>query len=218
MFDTLDYHQIGQLLDQFPVPMFALAYRRRSDRFDLICANAALRAALRVGAGEALTELPFLQDDSAGAACRAAIDTGESRRFHAQSGQTGHSLHWDVMVQPSQGADGRIRLIGTAVDLATGQRPNDLVLDDLNYLSSLADLQIENLITVCNMFGTGGLPTGHSDFRLAKLSGICRSVQQAVAEIKHTVREAQTLSQQSSAPAAHPLAESHTIKALGQLD
>lgn len=97
------------------------------------------------------------------------------------------SSQFDTSLNVTSTPDGRDRMVAVCTGQTTHQ-PAIAAFDDIQYFSSLADFQIQNLITTfetyqaCDIFG--------SEQRIAKLSGMCRTVQRAVEDIKKSVRNA----------------------------
>ena len=81
------------------------------------------------------------------------------------------------------------------------------MLDDIQYFSSMADLQLQNLISTFEIFRDRELFSIQNEQHIDKLAGMCRTVQRAVEDIKKVVRSS-NVQLNPSKPPAHGISAS----------
>ena len=196
MFDTDSPSDLAQLFDHFSVPMFA-AERPASDaEFSLLCINKAHEKAsgfrcsdLRGKTlGQLLSAEEALEVNRKYAAC---ADARADLRYRETLSMGKGPQNWDTSLQHIAMPGGRDRVIGTSllVTHQSVQPSNPAAFDDIQYFSSIADLQLQNLITVFEGATQGGMFTDENTQRVAKLNSICRTVQRAVYDIKDVIKK-----------------------------
>ena len=230
MFNTHSADQLAALFDQFTIPMFAAERPGVGKDFRILCNNRAHAAAtgfhdadLRGACPQDL--LPAEEASKMAQRYSECADTRKDLRYlevlHVPKG----FVQWNTSLQYVPLKSGGDRVIGTSFQLDSNADPaqSDNLFDDVKYLTSLADLQLQNLVSIFETAHSGSLFTTESANRVAGLSGICRTVQQAVADIKSTVRRANTRSNQVQDPPSEIAAdapmyaeetESKTVRAI----
>ena len=207
MFDTRSASQLATLFDHFHVPMFAAQRVRPGAPFVFVCANKAWCDVSGVCPADMRNADPsdlLPRDEAAAVQSRFAdcVAAKEDQRYF-ECLTLPHGLrHWDILLQHAPVRSGIDRVIATAMPVLqdTGAANSRLVFEDIRFFSALADLQLQNLVSMFDAAQKSELFCANSSERVATLSGICRGVQRAVEDIRKTVRRAET-------PARHPPAE-----------
>ncbi|MFD2738335.1 hypothetical protein ACFSUD_02015 [Sulfitobacter aestuarii] len=195
MFDTSSPEELADLFDNFSVPMFAADRRSQGERFRLTCINRALERAsgfMRIdGTGADLRDL--LPPDEAEEVNRKYALCADNRcdvRYKEKLTMAHQVMEWDTSLQYVKLPDGRERIVGTAFQIIKSSQDavKTLAFDDIQYFSSIADLQLQNLITIFETAANDEIFNADNMQRISKLSGVCRAVQRAVSDIKEVVR------------------------------
>lgn len=71
-----------------------------------------------------------------------------------------------------------------------------MTYDNIRYFSALADMQLQNLLSMFEAARDQGLFSDDSASRVTRLCGVCRSVQRSVEDIRDTVRRADPAQEQ----------------------
>lgn len=218
MYEMISKVALAQLLNQFSAPMFALERTNLSAPFRFVHINDAMEQVAHCDRHEIIGTLlskvlPVHDHKSIMRYFMHSIETGEVIRFRESFAFSGESSRWDVTLQPILLADGSNRIIATCIqEAAASYLPETPALDDIQYFSSIADFQLQNLISTFETCQAGDLFEGQSNQRIERLSGMCRAVQRAVADIKKSLRNAQyghaiapTPLQSHNVPHTHPM-------------
>jgi len=204
MYDMLSRADLAQHLNQSPTPMYALERTKNAAPFRFIVLNTAMeRAALCRQSdviGKTLSEV-LPADESIAAQCRVShcMDTLVVTQFTDRFTITAQPFAWDTTLHPIRLVDGRQRIVASAIrkDNPTAAQPETVALEDIKYFSSIADFQIQNLISLFETYDANDLLRAETEQRIAKLSGMCRSVQVTVSEIGKSIRAAQAVHQKN---------------------
>ncbi|MBD3665314.1 hypothetical protein [Sulfitobacter aestuariivivens] len=210
MHDLASETDLTRTLNQFSVPMFAIDRGGRHGDFRLTGANKALERACNRSVADMIGR--SLVDLLPAAAARTALMrfaqcTRERSVIRCRDAFAipNRDVRWDTTLQYVQLADGRDRIVGTTIELAPEADMGPvLVFEDIQYLSSVADLQLQNLITMFETFRDFELFTFENEQRVARLGGMCRTIQRAVDDIRKTVRAAQRDHRHIATPALQP--------------
>ena len=197
MFSTRSASQLATLFDNFNVPMFAAQRARPDAPFSFMCGNSAwcavsgLRAADMQGA-EPADFLPEEEATAVQARFAGCAATSEDQRYFQSLTLPNGELHWDILLQHAPMRSKADRVVATAMPVLqdTAADTSRLVFDDIRFFSALADLQLQNLVSMFDAAQKSDLFCANSSERVATLSGICRGVQRAVEDIQDTVRRA----------------------------
>ena len=198
MYETLNTAGLAQVLNQFSAPMFALERISPDAPFLFIAVNDAMEVS-----GE------FVREDVLGKKFGTVLGTRDAAmiehkytrclaqrtilRFSDRLAFLPDHGVWDTTLQPACLTNGHERVIATCVQEAVVQKrfPNTVSLDNIEYLSAIADFQLQNLISMFEHLPAQTLLATQAEHRIEKLSGMCRSVQRAVADINRTAQKAQ---------------------------
>ena len=192
MFDTVPLGQINDLLQNFAVPMFIVERFTPGGEFVLICCNAEMEKLFGLTRGEILGCSPrnFTRNETAGTLARKfalCVEKGCEMRFRETLDVMGRQQPVDFALKSHKGPAQSERVVG----VVTISRPSNrntagkLVLDDVKYFSQIAEFQLQNLIWVFESSEDPQLFTEQNRIRVEKLSGMCRSVQRAIADIRN---------------------------------
>lgn len=232
MYDMLSSAALAHHLNQTSTPMYALERTDSAGAFRFASLNDAMeRAALctrRDVIGKTLAEaLPADESITAQRRLAHCIETLDVSRFTDRFTITAQPFAWDTTLHPIRLSDGTERIVASAIrqDISVTARPETVAFDDIKYFSSVADFQIQNLISLFETYDATDLLLAETEQRIAKLSGMCRTVQLAVAEIGKTIRAAQAIHhknpvlpfEQQSPHFQTTLAKCGTLKALTDL-
>ncbi|MCV3270091.1 PAS domain-containing protein [Roseobacter sinensis] len=197
MLNTASAEKLAAILDQFSVPMFAAERASKKGDFQLVCMNRARAEAtgFEPGAarGRALRDLlPAHQADIVIGRYAECTRTQSPQRYLETLTLPGGVQTWDTTIQPIRLASGADRVIGTAIQVADNVPPSgsQIVYDDIRYFSALADMQLQNLLSMFEAARDQGLFNDDSASRINRLCCVCRSVQRSVEDIRETVRRA----------------------------
>jgi len=198
--------------------MFAVERSDPAAAFRFVFLNDALEGAAPCNRwdiiGKTLAEvMPSDEGDAAARRFKHCIDTREVVRFADTFAFSPEHGLWDTTLQSAVLPDGRERVVATSIQQRTPAQPpkETVVLEDIQYFSSMADFQIQNLITMFETYQAKELFEDEAEQRIAKLSGMCRTVQRAVSDIKKSVRNAQcTHIPIDAEPLARPVFHRHT--------
>lgn len=197
MLDTDSADQLAAIFDQFSVPMFAAERASVQSEFKIVCINQAHAEAtgfepitLRDTAVRDL--LPRTEADFAIGRYAECARTQNSLRYLETLTLPDGVQQWDTSIQPVQLAGGGDRVIGTTFKIADAENTNgaQMTYDNIRYFSALADMQLQNLLSMFEIARVQGLFNTDSAGRVHRLCGICRSVQRSVEDIRETVRRA----------------------------
>lgn len=200
MFDILSTAKLQTLLDLFSIPMFALDRISDTEPFHIVCMNGALetlsqqpRSAIL---GRSIYEL--LPHDEAQEASRNYIkcaSTGNDVRFSEVFTDNGDRYQWDTTLQSVRTTEGHDRIVGTTMRMERHlpRLSDQYALEEVKYYSTIADLHLQNMTTMCDLLAdcSSENMSAEDDLRSAQLMAVCRSVQRAVDDVRHTVRQAQ---------------------------
>ncbi len=197
MFSTLSVTELEQVLNQFFVPMFVIERLSPHSDFSLVDMNTAFvslsgysRSEL---SGQSLSTLT--PDSLPGEAIpffQRCADTRQTVRFAHVYASENREVRWDTTLQYTTNPDQHDRIIATAIAAPCEQTvlQDKLAFEDLQYFSSLADLQLENLSSAFSTATKIARMTPIDEERVMSLHAVCRTVQRNVADIKQIVREA----------------------------
>lgn len=199
MYHMLSEADLAQVLNQFSVSMFAVERQRTAMPFTIICLNEAMQAGLadpdRNLVGCPMSDLlPQKERDILHARlseCAALQDVARFRDCFSLMATTGQ---WDVTLQPARLSDGRERIVATVIAQhhAPDPQPDTVTFEDIQYFSSMADYQIQNLISLFESMEKDDLFETAAEQRIARLGGMCRTVQRAVTDIRKSIKNART--------------------------
>jgi hypothetical protein len=195
MIDLAFDSALETLLNQFSVPMFALDRAGPQDAFRFVCINDALEQggdwpAENVLGRSVYELLPKVEADIAHTRYTQCIDQGGALRYSDRFTTAGRPVVWDTTLQHVALKDGGDRVVGTCIKIAEDlpEAHQEPALDDIQYFSSMADLQLQNLISTFEIFRDRELFAIQNEQHIDKLAGMCRTVQRAVEDIKKVVR------------------------------
>lgn len=198
MFNTLSPAQLQVLLDQFSVPMFALDRVSADRTFRIVCINQTLENVTGRSKTQIIgrTAFDLMPPDEASLAKQhydSCARSGKNIRFSDTFTLRDRRVMWDTTLQHAKSPDGNERIIGTTLPITPSHSPADDVAtyEDVRYFTALADLQLENMATACDLVSAHSSAIPEVEFRVAKLHRICRTVQRTVSDIKQVVRQAQ---------------------------
>ena len=194
MIDLAFDSALERLLNQFSVPMFALDRSGSNNAFSYVCINRALESAGGKPANQVLGRsvhdlLPKLEADIAHTRYSQCAEQRGDLRFRDRFTTAGKPVLWDTTLQHVMLKDGGDRIVGTSIRMTEEgcQAQKDPALDDIQYFSSMADLQPRNLISTFEIFRDRELFAIQNEQHIDKLAGMCRTVQRAVEDIKKVV-------------------------------
>ena len=197
MLDTGSADQLAAIIDQFSVPMFAAERASAQSEFKITCINRSHAEATGC-TPEAMRDvalhdlLPPGEADIVSRRYAECADTRRDLRYQETLTLPHGVQHWDTSLQHIPLASGGDRVVGVAIKLAS-EGPVDgahLTFDNIRFFSSLADMQLQNLLSMFEAARDQGLFSTDSASRVSRLCGICRSVQRSVEDIRETVRRA----------------------------
>ncbi len=195
MLNTSSAEKLAAILDQFSIPMFAVERASDTSDFALVCINRAHAEATGLASegsqGVALRDLlsPKQANNVAGRYAECARTQSPLRYLETLTLPAGVQ-QWDTTIQPVRLASGADRVIGTAIQIAGDSRSEgtQITFDNIRYFSALADMQLQNLLSMFDAAREQGLFSNDSASRVSRLCGVCRSVQRSVEDIRQTVR------------------------------
>ncbi|MBW4706852.1 hypothetical protein KX928_03530 [Roseobacter sp. YSTF-M11] len=197
MFETQSADQLAALLDHFSVPMFAAERSNGEDFFKIVCTNEAhatatglLSTSLRdVSIRDILPEPEALNVNGKYSQC---ADLHSDIRYFETLTMPQGIQHWDTSIQHVPLKSGGDRIIGTAFQVTSDRYAdgNQITFDNIRFFSSLADMQLQNLVSMFEAARDQGLFSDDSAGRVTRLCGICRTVQRSVEDIKEAVQTA----------------------------
>ncbi|WP_298915933.1 hypothetical protein [uncultured Roseobacter sp.] len=200
MFDTHSADQLAALFDQFSVPMFAAERSSAQDDFKIICTNEAHAKASGLSTAsmrdiEIRELLPQSEAQSVIGKYAQCADMHRDLRYFETLTMPKGLQHWDTSLQHVPLGSGGDRVIGTAFQITSDRyaEGNRITFDNIRFFSSLADMQLQNLVSMFEAARDQGLFTDDSAGRVTRLCGICRTVQRSVEDIKAAVRNADTI-------------------------
>ena len=145
MFSTLDTDQLLCTLNRFAIPMFAAERTDKHNQFRLICINNAHSRVTGLDgnavSGAKLSEI-FTAEDAASVEEHYAlcVESNDVINYHETFQLMGRKTRWDTTLQPVKMADGRHRIIGTALSMDLNADPAEV--DDTEYFAAQAQMQI----------------------------------------------------------------------------
>ncbi len=223
MLDTDSADHLAAIFNQFTVPMFAADRPSAQSEFKITCINQAhaeatgfqpeaLRnVALRdlLPEGEAATVIGRYTE---------CADGQKNIRYLETLTLPDGVQRWDTSIQHVPLADGGDRVIGTAFKVTGDQYAEGtrMTFDNIRFFSSLADMHLQNLVSMFETARDQGLFHNDSANRVSQLCSVCRSVQRSVEDIRETVRRAhpETAGIDSNAQAMLNDLGSSTLRAL----
>lgn len=220
MYQMLTIASLTQVLNRSSVCMFAVERATPAAPFTVSVVNNAMlkegadvvNNVCRCSLNDLLSQTDFHRLETHLAAnSEAAGSDNSDERFQLIS----EAGIWDVTLQPMKPPGGGDRVIVTVLgQRATAAPPTEtLAFEDIQYFSSMADYQIQNLIALFENLQDADLFETASEQRIAKLSGMCRTVQRAVADIRKTIQNANGQSP-SSAKGNLPISQMAQMSAL----
>ncbi|WP_300032870.1 hypothetical protein [uncultured Roseobacter sp.] len=163
----------------------------------MVCINAAHQDASGLDAahirGAALGEfLPGDEAECTGQLYADCADADTDMRFYESLTLPSGVMHWDTCLQHVPLENGGSRVVGTTFQVLqqTDQDESRLVFDDIRFFSALADMQLQNLVSMFDAARKSELFCANSADRVAQLGSICRGVQKAVNDIQNIARQA----------------------------
>lgn len=225
MLDTHSADQLAGLLNQFSVPMFAAERPTGKHGFRYICINQTLSSATGFQpdtiCGRDLCD--FLPEKVAkimmGNLTRCA-DMQQGFRCRETWETPLGWQEWDTTLQHVQLPSGADRVIGTAFQVTQDRSPDSerATFDNIRFHSSLAEMQLQNLVSLFEATRDQGLFSHDSLNRVTRLCGICRTVQRSVADIRDAVRQTRPLSTMHAPALEAPQdpADFNCIQGIGQ--
>ncbi len=208
MQDTVSTGALSQLLDQFSVPMFAVERSGPFATFRFVSMNKSMAAAAGRTAVSSIGRSMFdlLDVAEAEVANNRLLECALTRnvlRYRERFTTSGTKSIWDTTLQfvPLSGAGERV--LGTSILLSSEDTatPEVTTLEDINYISTMADFQLQNLVSLFETYRSQELFRPEAAPRIAKLGGMCRSIQRAVIDIKKIADRAQRMQQPPAAAA-----------------
>lgn len=195
MLNTDSADQLAAIFNQFSVPMFAAERASEQSEFKIVCINHAHAKATgcQPDAMRYVAVRDLLPEEEAnivvGRYSECARTEGNIRYLETLTLPEGVQ-RWDTSIQHVRLASGGDRVIGTALRIADGHTSEgtQATLDNVRYFSTLADMQLQNLISMFEAARVQGLFNNDNVGRVARLGGICRSVQRSVEDIREAVR------------------------------
>ena len=212
MIDLAFDSALERLLNQFSVPMFALDRPGSNSAFSFVCINRALETAGSKPANQVIGRsvhdlLPKIEADIAHTRYSQCAEQRSDLRFRDRFTTAGKPVVWDTTLQHVRLKDGGDRVVGTSIRMMEdgSQARKDPALDDIQYFSSMADLQLRNLISTFEIFRDRELFAIQNEQHIDKLAGMCRTVQRAVEDIKKVVHTNHAVLKQVDAPVPQPI-------------
>lgn len=191
MFETCSAKELSALLDCFHVPMFAVQRVAPDQPFALLCSNAAYRSAaglrrrhIKGAAAESLW--PADQADLMAEKFNICAAGRRDLRFSETFASSTSVMQWDTTLQHVSLRKGGDRIIGTALRIDKTHPSH--ALEDVWYHANVADLQIQNLSALLDETRNARIFCHHNTQRVRSLAALCRSVQQAISDIRMHAR------------------------------
>ncbi len=190
MFQKSSPDDLLALFNQFRFPVFAAERPARGAPFRILCVNNTFETA--VGPDAATEDGICWADVSAGGAasvrsrCMACADARADIRFKQILPTPDGSRLWDVSLQhvPMPGSGDRVIGVAFRIRSNVQAEKHRKMRDDIRFFSSLADLQVQNLVSMFETAQQSDLFCTDNAGRVDRLIGICRGVQQAVGDIR----------------------------------
>ncbi|GFE49286.1 hypothetical protein So717_10390 [Roseobacter cerasinus] len=197
MLNTSSAEKLAAILDQFSIPMFAAERASHKSDFQIVCINRAHAEATGVKAeaarGATLRDmLPPRQADVVLGRYAECARTQSPLRYLETLTLPDGVQQWDTTIQPVRLASGGDRVIGTAIQIIgdSSSKGTQMTYDNIRYFSAMADMQLQNLLSMFDAARDQGLFSDDSVSRVSRLCSVCRSVQRSVEDIRETVRQA----------------------------
>ncbi len=223
MLDTSSADHLAAIFDQFTVPMFAADRPSTQSEFKIICTNQAHAEATGFQQ-DALRNVALrdLLPESEAAIVIARYTECANRRKNIRYLETltlpDGVQRWDTSIQHVPLAGGGDRVIGTGFRITDDRHAEGtrMTFDNIRFFSSLADMHLQNLVSMFEAARDQGLFHNDSANRVAQLCSVCRSVQRSVEDIRETVRRAhpETAATENNARAILNDLGSSTLRAL----
>lgn len=198
MFNTQDAKHLCALFNQFNVPIFAAERSKQGAEFKMICLNRSFCEASGLNSKAAIGERlegVFRSSDqpSIHELFHKCADTRAGLRFRHQIDLPVGLKSWDMCLQHATPPAGGDRVVAVAF---CGNEPTrapirDITFADISYFSALADLQLQNLISIFERAQKDKLFCQDTPLQIDQLAGLCRSIQQAVHDVQNSVRHTQ---------------------------
>lgn len=191
MFELDDADLLHEQLNIFQVPMFIAERRGPGEAFRLLAINEAhsrvsgLMMCHVAGRGPEDILPPDQAADVSAKYARCA-DSQQSLRYREVLDLADGPMLWDTTIQPiPMDSDGQ-RILGNAVYLKRVHSPGgtQLAFEDVQFFSAQAAFQLGQVSTYIDALDRqAGLPDDYRS-RLGVVSGICRSIDSALADIR----------------------------------
>lgn len=148
MFSMSDHDELLTVLNFFDVPMFAAERASQEDDFRLIGLNAAHTSVTTLTTAMVANRRPhdiLPPDDADAVAAHYAncADRGQTITYSETLNIAGRTRHWRTTLQPAVTADGRQRVIGTAMEVFNDQDITGLT--DTSFYAAQAQMKIGQL-------------------------------------------------------------------------
>ncbi|QJF49800.1 PAS domain-containing protein [Roseobacter ponti] len=190
MFQNSSADELLVLFNQFHFPVFAVERPAPGAPFRVLCVNKSFGTAAGPDAttADGVSWADFTADgaDSVRSRCNTCADARAGVRFEQLLPTPDGPRFWDVSLQhvplPCKGD----RVIGVAFEIRGDAQAgkNQRMHDDIRFFSSLADLQVQNLVSMFEAAQQSDLFCTDNTGRVDRLIGMCRGVQQAVGDIR----------------------------------
>lgn len=221
MFSIQTAEKLAAIFDEFHTPIFAAERISPSAPFRMLAANKAYHRV--TGFDGAMLRRSRIHDlfsrDQAQATLRryqACVDGKTNIRYFEKLTGLHGTIQFDTSLQHVPLKGGADRVIGISLRVPDDlQNPGtQMVFDDIRFFAALADIQLQNLVSVFDLTQHHDLFCEDSDARVAQLAGICRGIQQAITDIRETLHE-----RDKTEPATqpHPFPDAAPIKASDDL-
>lgn len=198
MHKTASAAALTKLLNQFSVPMFAVERKDPRATFRFVCLNEAMavtggRSAARTIGKSTFDLMPTTEAEIVNARYLECAQTREVVRFQDGFTTLGRRVIWDTTLQFMELSDGAQRIVGTSIQLSQQDTvlPETVTYENINYISTMADYQLQNLVTLFETYRDRDLFQAEAAPRIDRLSGMCRSIQRAVSDIRKIAQGAQ---------------------------
>ncbi|MEP2642567.1 PAS domain-containing protein [Roseobacter sp.] len=197
MLDTSSADKLAAILGQFSVPMFAADRASATSDFKVVCINQAHATAsgLEPAALKGVSIRSILPRSEADILIDHYVECAHNRaplRYLVTLTLPDGIKQWDTTIQHVPLASGGDRVVGTGLPLAidAAKAGTQMTYDNVRYFSALADMQLQNLVSMFETAHQQGLFNSNSTSRVDQLCGICRTVQRSVEDIRETIRRA----------------------------
>ena len=194
MFTSDDPAQLQAALDVFQIPMFAVERDDPAAPFRILAVNEShtrltgLTSILAAGATPH-DLLPRAQADEVVGHYRDCADSGAPQRYREALDMGDAKITFDTSLIFLDQGDGRTRLIGNAVHLKqeTLSDRTHFVYDDVRFFSTQAQFQLTQVAAFLDQVTSSGAIDGTMRGTYSAVSGICRSIDRALHDIRDAV-------------------------------